>query len=267
MRIRSFDSQPFVSTVHTNPLSVRTSSPSSTPFLSWINSNSVPPGAYSITIISDFSSTKLSKYAIMFGCFSIARMLISFIADFRSSFWSSSTVICLMTIKLLSALRLQRNTLLCVGCMCVCVCVVCVWCVCVVCVCGVCVCVEREIRIYDSYFICCPPRHINKQFSAHPKAPRPITLIFWYLSILRYVVSFPDQSQDSIWVGNETIYRQNLTNQFAISPRGPGKIELLNSGSYPTHNRETLGASHMKQKCIRCSVQLSLAEVGASVAP
>ena len=156
----------------------------------------------------------------------------------------------------------------------VCVVCVCVWRVCVVCVCVcvwhvcvVCVCVEREIRIYDSYFIWCSPRHINKHFSAHPKAPRPITLIFWYLSILRYAVSFPDQSKDRIWVGNETIYRQNLTNQFAISPRGPGKIELINSGSYPTHNRETLGASHMKQKCIRCSVQLSLAEVGASVAP
>ena len=158
MRIRPFDSQPFVSTIHTNPLSVHTSSPSSVPFLSWINSNSVPPGAYSITIISDLSSTKLSKYAIMFGCFNIARMLISFSADFRSSFWSSSTVICLMTIKLLSALRLQRNTLLrtcvCVGvCVCVCVCVrvcVCVCvrvCVCVhVCVC-VCVCVCACVRV------------------------------------------------------------------------------------------------------------------------
>ena len=101
-------------TSHKLSLNVCTSSPSSVPFLSWIKSNNVPPGAYSITIISDLSSTKLSKYAIMFGCFNLSRMSISFIAAFRSSFWSSSTVICLITIKLLSTFRLQRNTLLCV---------------------------------------------------------------------------------------------------------------------------------------------------------
>ena len=38
-----------------------TSSCSSLPFLSWMNSNSVPPGAYSMAIISNLSSTKLSK--------------------------------------------------------------------------------------------------------------------------------------------------------------------------------------------------------------
>ena len=134
-------------TSHKLSLNVCTSSPSSVPFLSWIKSNNVPPGAYSITIISDLSSTKLSKYAIMFGCFNLSRMSISFIAAFRSSFWSSSTVICLITIKLLSTFRLQRNTLLCV---------------CVYTSMSECVCMCEEKRFYDSHFIWCPPFHIHK---------------------------------------------------------------------------------------------------------